>query len=65
MAKPPVAPYPPDVDDDAPGEIEFGDLVNAVVREATFSSARLERVELRGCDLAGLRGGEALRGARM
>ena len=35
------------------------------LREASFSSARLQRVELRGCDLAGLQGGEALRGARM
>ena len=34
------------------------------LREAMFSSARLQRVELRGCDLASLRGGEALRGAR-
>ena len=35
------------------------------LREATFSSASLQRVELRGCDLAGLRGVEALRGVRM
>jgi uncharacterized protein YjbI with pentapeptide repeats len=35
------------------------------LREATFSEARLKRVELRGCVLAGLRGVEALRGARM
>ena len=35
------------------------------LREATFSSATLQRVELRGCDLAGLRGAESLRGARM
>lgn len=36
-----------------------------VLREATLSSVTLERVELRGCDLTGLRGAEALRGARM
>lgn len=35
------------------------------LREATLSGARLRRVELRGCHLAGLRGVEALRGARM
>jgi uncharacterized protein YjbI with pentapeptide repeats len=35
------------------------------LREATFSTCTLERVELRGCDLAGARGVEALRGARM
>ncbi len=35
------------------------------LRLATFSAVVLNRVELRGCDLAGLRGIEALRGARM
>lgn len=35
------------------------------LREATFSACTLERVELRGCALEGLRGAEALRGARM
>jgi uncharacterized protein YjbI with pentapeptide repeats len=33
--------------------------------EATFTDARLARVELRACRLTGLRGVEALRGARM
>ena len=32
---------------------------------ATLSEATLGRVELRGCDLEGLRGAERLRGARM
>jgi uncharacterized protein YjbI with pentapeptide repeats len=36
-----------------------------VLREATFSGVKAERVELRGCDLTGLRGAEALRGMRM
>jgi uncharacterized protein YjbI with pentapeptide repeats len=36
-----------------------------VLREATLSEVRSERVELRGCDLTGLRGAEALRGMRM
>jgi uncharacterized protein YjbI with pentapeptide repeats len=36
-----------------------------VLREATISGVTAKRVELRGCDLAGLRGAEALRGMRM
>jgi uncharacterized protein YjbI with pentapeptide repeats len=54
------------------GECDFyGSVLRDVVfercelREATFSSCTLERVEFRGCDLSGLRGAEALRGARM
>ena len=35
------------------------------LREATLSFGALERVELRGCELAGARGAESLRGARM
>lgn len=35
------------------------------LREATISGAAVQRLELRGCDLTGLRGAEALRGARM
>jgi uncharacterized protein YjbI with pentapeptide repeats len=36
-----------------------------VLREATFSGVKAERAELRGCNLTGLRGGDALRGVRM
>jgi uncharacterized protein YjbI with pentapeptide repeats len=36
-----------------------------VLREATLTGAALERCELRGCDLTGLRGAEALAGVRM
>ena len=36
-----------------------------VLREATISGVKVERVALRGCDLTGLRGAEALRGTRM
>jgi uncharacterized protein YjbI with pentapeptide repeats len=32
---------------------------------ATFTGATIKRLELRGCDLSGLLGAEALRGARM
>src|SRR3954454_232540 len=35
------------------------------LREATFSGVTIARVELRGCDLSGLRGAEHLRGARL
>ncbi len=35
------------------------------LREATFSACTIERIEFRQCDLAGARGAEALRGARM
>jgi uncharacterized protein YjbI with pentapeptide repeats len=35
------------------------------LREATFSGCSVARLELRGCDLAGLQGADALRGARM
>jgi uncharacterized protein YjbI with pentapeptide repeats len=36
-----------------------------VLREATISGVTANRVELRGCELTGLRGAEALRGMRM
>jgi uncharacterized protein YjbI with pentapeptide repeats len=35
------------------------------LREATFTEVTLTRVELRGCDLSGLRGAEHLRGGRL
>jgi uncharacterized protein YjbI with pentapeptide repeats len=35
------------------------------LRQASFENARLTRVELRGCELTGLQGVAALRGARM
>jgi hypothetical protein len=35
------------------------------LREATLTSAKIQRVELRACDLVGLRGVETLRRARM
>lgn len=75
MSRPPRSPYPPDPADDAPSEAIFGELIEVVSKdalfercelsEATFSAVSLQRVELRGCDLTGLRGAESLRGARM
>jgi uncharacterized protein YjbI with pentapeptide repeats len=35
------------------------------LREAAIEGVKLQRAELLGCDLAGLRGAESLRGARM
>lgn len=48
-------------------EATFTDVLfeRCELREATVSRVKLKRAELRGCDLAGLRGVEALRGARM
>ena len=58
MSKPPAVPYPPDVDDDAPGEFEFGDLVDAVVRDVDWAGRKsvglsARRVELLRCRLTG------------
>ena len=58
MSKLPVAPYPPDVDDDGPGEFEFGDLVDAVVRDVDWAGRKgvglsARRVELLRCRLTG------------
>ena len=41
------------------------ELRRCTLREATLAAATLQDVELRGCDLAGMIGAEALRGARM
>jgi uncharacterized protein YjbI with pentapeptide repeats len=54
------------------GECDFHDAAlkdvlfeRCELREATFTAAKIQRVELRGCDLSGLRGVERLRGVRM
>jgi len=54
------------------GESDFGGatlvdvlLEGCELRDADLSAAKATRVELRGCTLEGLRGVEALRGARM
>ena len=67
MSKPPVAPYPPDVDDDTPGEIEFGDLVDVVVRDVDWAGTKglglsLRRVELLRCRLTGAELAESVLG---
>jgi len=58
VSKPPVAPYPPDPDDDAPAEVEFGDLVDVVVRDVDWAGKKgvglsARRVELLRCRLTG------------
>ena len=67
MSKPPAAPYSPDVDDDAPGEIEFGDLVDLIVRDADWAGRKglgltARRVELVRCRLTGTELGESVLG---
>jgi uncharacterized protein YjbI with pentapeptide repeats len=48
-------------------EASFTDVLfeQCGLQQATFTGVQVKRVELRGCDLGGLRGVEALRGARM
>jgi uncharacterized protein YjbI with pentapeptide repeats len=65
VSKPPRAPYPPDIDDDAPAAVEFGDLVDAVATDLDWAnqhSQRLaaQRVELRRCRLTGAELAEAI-----
>jgi len=63
VSEPPQTPYPPDLPDDPP-EVEFGDLVDAVVEDADWSNLRspglsLRRVELSRCRLTGVELGGA------
>ena len=56
--KPLLAPYPPDLADDQPPTVEFGDLVDAVVVEVDWAGQRApgfsaRRVALRRCRLTG------------
>lgn len=65
MSKPPLAPYPPDVPDDAQPVAALSDLVDAVVDGADWSNERgrgtvLRRVELRACRLTGVELAEAV-----
>lgn len=58
MSKPPAAPYPPDLDDNPPSQIEFGDLVDAVVRDVDWAGRKrvglsARRVEFFRCRLTG------------
>jgi uncharacterized protein YjbI with pentapeptide repeats len=64
VSKPPHAPYPPDLDDDAPAAAEFGDLVDAVVTDLDWANQRsqrlsAQRVELQRCRLTGAELAEA------
>ncbi len=58
MSKPPRAPYPPDLGDNPPGEIQFGDLVDVVGADLDWAGERAlgfsaRRCELRSCRLTG------------
>jgi len=62
--KPLVSPYPPDVADDQPPTVAFGDLVDVVVADADWAGERApgfsaRRVELRRCRLTGAELAEA------
>jgi uncharacterized protein YjbI with pentapeptide repeats len=58
VTKPPHSPYPPDLADDAPREVDFGELVDVVANDRDWASQRAlrfsaHRVELRRCRLTG------------
>ncbi len=64
MSKPLVSPYPPDLADDPPPIVEFGDLVDAVVVDVDWAGERApgfsaRRAELRRCRLTGAELAEA------
>lgn len=66
MGKPPLSPYPPDLDDDSLAtEPEFGDLVDVAVENGDWANRRASRFEarraqLRRCRLTGAELGEAV-----
>jgi uncharacterized protein YjbI with pentapeptide repeats len=58
MSKPPLTPYPPDLDDEQPEVVAIGDLVDVVAADLDWANERaprvsLQRVELRQCRLTG------------
>lgn len=65
MSKPPLEPYPPDPDDDAPPPTELGELVDVTIDGADWANSRpvrgldARRAELRTCRLTGSDLGEA------
>ena len=66
MSKPPLEPYPPDPDDDAPPQpTELGELVDVTIDGADWANSRpvrgldARRAELRTCRLTGSDLGEA------
>ena len=65
MSQPPTSPYPPDLGDAAPGRVEFGDLVDVAAADLDWAGRRAFGLSLRRVELTGIRGAEALRGARM
>jgi uncharacterized protein YjbI with pentapeptide repeats len=64
VTKPPHSPYPPDLTESAPGEIDFGQLVDLVASDLDWANRRsprfvAQRVEFRGCRLTGAELAEA------
>ncbi len=67
VSQPPASPYPPDLDDAAPGKVEFGDLADVAAADLDWAGRRalglsLRRVELRRCRLTGAELAEATLG---
>ena len=67
MSKPPVAPYPPDVDEDSADVVELRDLVDVVAADLDWANEQArgwsaQRVELRQCRLTGAELAEAVLG---
>lgn len=58
VGKSPISPYPPDLPDDPPPVVDFGDLADAVAADLDWANEQLRglslrRVELRLCRLTG------------
>jgi uncharacterized protein YjbI with pentapeptide repeats len=65
VSKPPRSPYPPDLADDAPDVVDFGELVDVVATDLDWASERAfrfsaQRAELRRCRLTGAELAEAV-----
>lgn len=64
MGTAPRTPYPPDLTENTTSEVQFGDLLDAVVENADWANLRstrlvARRVELRLCRLTGVELGES------
>ena len=64
MSKPPISPYPPDLAEDAIGELDFDTLIDVVAADQDWANRRsvrfaARRVEFRRCRLTGTQLAEA------
>jgi uncharacterized protein YjbI with pentapeptide repeats len=51
MAEPPVAPYPPDLDEDVEPPVELGDLVDTVASDREWANLRARRLTARRAEV--------------